>query len=256
MLFLTGSVVGVFTAQDLLLFYAFFEAMLIPLYVLIGVWGGAGRLRRDDHVRRLHGRRLAADAGRDHRLRPPAGHVRPDDDGARARTTGSSSASRSPSRSRRRSARSTAGCPIAYRESPPEVSGVLSGVDLEGRAVYGFLRIAIAKFPRPAHDFRGTDPRARVDRARLRLAARVPRARRPRRRRVLVARADGPDRASASSRSTASASTAPCCRWSTTALLSMSLFLLAGHGRAAHVDGRALAPRRHGARPPGARDES
>ena len=31
-------------AQDLLLFYAFFEAMLIPLYVLIGVWGGPGRL--------------------------------------------------------------------------------------------------------------------------------------------------------------------------------------------------------------------
>src|SRR5207247_9393510 len=44
MLFLTGAVVGVFTAQDLLLFYAFFEAMLIPLYVLIGVWGGPGRL--------------------------------------------------------------------------------------------------------------------------------------------------------------------------------------------------------------------
>src|SRR6476646_6195026 len=45
MLFLTGAVVGVFTAQDLLLFYAFFEAMLIPLYILIGVWGGANRLR-------------------------------------------------------------------------------------------------------------------------------------------------------------------------------------------------------------------
>src|ERR687890_2753033 len=44
MLLLTGAIVGVFTAQDLLLFYAFFEAMLIPLYVLIGVWGGAGRL--------------------------------------------------------------------------------------------------------------------------------------------------------------------------------------------------------------------
>jgi NADH-quinone oxidoreductase subunit M len=44
MLLLTGATVGVFVAQDLLLFYAFFEAMLIPLYVLIGVWGGAGRL--------------------------------------------------------------------------------------------------------------------------------------------------------------------------------------------------------------------
>ena len=44
MLLLTGAVVGVFTAQDLLLFYVMFEAMLIPLYVLVGVWGGAGRL--------------------------------------------------------------------------------------------------------------------------------------------------------------------------------------------------------------------
>ena len=45
MLFLVGAVVGVFVAQDLILFYAFFEAMLIPLYVLIGVWGGADRTR-------------------------------------------------------------------------------------------------------------------------------------------------------------------------------------------------------------------
>src|SRR5437763_11306759 len=44
MLLLTGAVVGVFCAQDLLLFYVMFEAMLIPLYVLVGVWGGAGRL--------------------------------------------------------------------------------------------------------------------------------------------------------------------------------------------------------------------
>src|ERR671939_1500324 len=44
MLFLDGAVVGVFAAQDLLLFYAFFEAMLIPLYVLVGVWGGPGRI--------------------------------------------------------------------------------------------------------------------------------------------------------------------------------------------------------------------
>ena len=45
MLFLTGSIVGVFTAQDLLLFYVFWEAMLIPLYVLVGVWGGTNRVR-------------------------------------------------------------------------------------------------------------------------------------------------------------------------------------------------------------------
>ena len=46
LLFLTGSIVGVFTAQDLLLFYVFFEAMLIPIYVLIGVWGGPGGFAR------------------------------------------------------------------------------------------------------------------------------------------------------------------------------------------------------------------
>jgi NADH-quinone oxidoreductase subunit M len=45
LLFLTGAIVGVFTAQDLLVFYVFFEAMLIPIYVLIGVWGGPRRLR-------------------------------------------------------------------------------------------------------------------------------------------------------------------------------------------------------------------
>jgi NADH-quinone oxidoreductase subunit M len=44
LLFLEGATIGVFSAQDLLLFYVFWEAMLIPLYVLIGVWGGPGRL--------------------------------------------------------------------------------------------------------------------------------------------------------------------------------------------------------------------
>jgi NADH-quinone oxidoreductase subunit M len=45
MLFLIGAVVGVFASQDLLLFYVFFEAMLIPIYVLVGVWGGPARIR-------------------------------------------------------------------------------------------------------------------------------------------------------------------------------------------------------------------
>ncbi|WP_374414072.1 NADH-quinone oxidoreductase subunit M [Novosphingobium colocasiae] len=35
---------GVFTAQDLLLFYMFFEAGLIPMYLIIGIWGGADRI--------------------------------------------------------------------------------------------------------------------------------------------------------------------------------------------------------------------
>jgi len=44
MLFLEASMIGVFTALDLFLFYIFWEAMLIPMYLLIGVWGGPNRL--------------------------------------------------------------------------------------------------------------------------------------------------------------------------------------------------------------------
>jgi NADH-quinone oxidoreductase subunit M len=36
--------IGVFAAQDLYLFYIFFEAGLIPMYLIIGVWGGAERI--------------------------------------------------------------------------------------------------------------------------------------------------------------------------------------------------------------------
>lgn len=42
-LFLESFMVGVFVARDLLLFYLFFEAMLIPLYFLIGLFGGEQR---------------------------------------------------------------------------------------------------------------------------------------------------------------------------------------------------------------------
>ena len=35
---------GVFAALDLFLFYVFWEAMLIPMYLIIGVWGGDGRV--------------------------------------------------------------------------------------------------------------------------------------------------------------------------------------------------------------------
>ncbi|MDE2595296.1 MAG: NADH-quinone oxidoreductase subunit M [Sphingomonadales bacterium] len=37
-------IMGVFTAQDLFLFYIFFEAGLIPMYLIIGIWGGADRI--------------------------------------------------------------------------------------------------------------------------------------------------------------------------------------------------------------------
>jgi NADH-quinone oxidoreductase subunit M len=152
MLLLTGAVVGVFSAQDLLLFYVMFEAMLIPLYVLVGVWGGAGRLGATFKfiVYTMAGSLLMlvsiivlglsqgtfdlVDAGTNSSdwiflgfavafavkapLFPFHGWL-----------------------------------PDAYREASPEVSAVLSGV-VSKAAAYGFLRIAIAKFPGPTEDFR------------------------------------------------------------------------------------------------------
>ena len=43
-LLLESCVIGVFCALDLMLFYVFFEAVLIPMYIIIGVWGGDRRI--------------------------------------------------------------------------------------------------------------------------------------------------------------------------------------------------------------------
>jgi len=43
-LVLEGVMIGVFGALDALLFYVFWEAMLIPMFIIIGVWGGARRV--------------------------------------------------------------------------------------------------------------------------------------------------------------------------------------------------------------------
>ena len=151
MLFLTSAVVAVFSAQDIVLFYAAFEAMLIPLYVLVGAWGGPGRLGATLKfvVYTMAGSLLMlvsviifglsqgtfdlADAGTSDSKWLFLGFV----------------------------AAFVVKAPLfpfhgwlpdAYREAPPEVAGVLSGV-VSKAAVYGFLAIAIAKFPGPADDF-------------------------------------------------------------------------------------------------------
>jgi NADH-quinone oxidoreductase subunit M len=43
-LILSGAMIGVFCALDGLLFYVFFEATLIPMFIIIGVWGGSNRM--------------------------------------------------------------------------------------------------------------------------------------------------------------------------------------------------------------------
>lgn len=43
-LILSGLMIGVFSALDGILFYVFFEATLIPMYLIIGIWGGPNRI--------------------------------------------------------------------------------------------------------------------------------------------------------------------------------------------------------------------
>ena len=43
-LFMEGLMIGVFAALDGLLFYVFWEAMLVPMFIIIGVWGGERRI--------------------------------------------------------------------------------------------------------------------------------------------------------------------------------------------------------------------
>ncbi|MBV2209589.1 MAG: NADH-quinone oxidoreductase subunit M [Thermomonas sp.] len=44
LMILEGVMIGAFAALDSILFYVFFEAMLIPMFILIGVWGGPRRI--------------------------------------------------------------------------------------------------------------------------------------------------------------------------------------------------------------------
>ena len=152
MLFLTGAIVGVFVAQDLLLFYAFFEAMLIPLYILVGVWGGPGRLGATLKfvLYTMAGSLLMLAAIIVYGLSEGTFDL----------------VAIGPSSSQWIFLGFVAAfaikaplfplhgwLPDAYRESSPEVAAVLSGV-VSKAAAYGFLRIAVTKFPQPTHDFR------------------------------------------------------------------------------------------------------
>ncbi len=152
MLFLDAAIVGVFTAQDLLLFYAFFEAMLIPLYVLVGAWGGPGRIGATLKfvIYTMAGSLLMLAAIIVYGLQK----------GTFDLTTIPTSDSRwiflgfAAAFAIKAPLFPLHGwLPDAYRESPPEVSAVLSGI-VSKAATYGFLRIAITKFPGPTHDLR------------------------------------------------------------------------------------------------------
>jgi NADH-quinone oxidoreductase subunit M len=152
-LFLVGSLVGVFASQDLLLFYVFFEAMLIPIYVLVGVWGGPQRVKATVTfvLYTMAGSLLMlasiiafgisqgtfelADLGTSSNdwiflgflaaffvkapLLPFHGWLR-----------------------------------LAYTEAPPEIAAILSGV-VSKAAVFGLVWIVLPHFPEPVDDLRG-----------------------------------------------------------------------------------------------------
>ncbi|MBF0319442.1 MAG: NADH-quinone oxidoreductase subunit M [Nitrospirae bacterium] len=44
LMLIEGAMIGVFSSLDMFMFYIFWEAMLIPMYLLVGIWGGPGRL--------------------------------------------------------------------------------------------------------------------------------------------------------------------------------------------------------------------
>jgi NADH-quinone oxidoreductase subunit M len=152
MLFLTSAVVGVFASQDVLLFYVFFEAMMIPLYVLIGVWGGPGRLGATVKfvLYTMAGSLLMLASVIVFGLSEGSFDLV---------TTGTSDntwiflgflvafAVKAPLFPLH------GWLPDAYRESSPEVSAVLSGL-ISKAAVFGFIRICLFKFPEPFDDFR------------------------------------------------------------------------------------------------------
>jgi NADH-quinone oxidoreductase subunit M len=152
LLFLEGATIGVFTAQDLVLFYVFWEAMLIPLYVLIGVWGGPGRLGATVKfvVYTMAGSLLMLVA-------IIAAGLQAETFDMAALGEGTSTwiflgfaaafAVKAPLWPFH------GWLPDAYRESPPEVAAVLSGV-ISKTAAYGFLAIAVPFYPGAVDDWR------------------------------------------------------------------------------------------------------
>ena len=58
MLVLLFAMLGVFLARDVLLFYVFFELTLVPMFFIIGIWGGPRAALRGRQVLPVHLRRL------------------------------------------------------------------------------------------------------------------------------------------------------------------------------------------------------
>ncbi len=125
LLLLQTGMIGVFVSLDLFLFYVFWEVMLVPMYFLIGVWGGARRIYAAIKfflytllgsvlmllgILALYLYHGSVDRVVHVRRAPAAGDGRAGPTGSTS-SSGSGSRSSSASRSRSRCSRSTPGCP-------------------------------------------------------------------------------------------------------------------------------------------------
>ncbi len=156
-LILETAMVGTFVALDLLLFFLFFEALLFPMYLIIGGWGSERRSVRRREVLPVHDGRLGVPAG-GHRVpvlpgrgRARAGHVRPDRAGGPAAVhdrgdAGCSWRSSWPSRSRCRCSRCTPGSPTPTPRPPRPVRWCWPPSCLKMGA-YGLIRFNLTLFP-------------------------------------------------------------------------------------------------------------
>ena len=157
MLALEGLAIGVFAATDVFLFYVLFEATLIPLYFLIGSFGGPQRSYAAVKflIYNLVGGllMLAAIVGL-YVVRPAAGgpsyllsdlvpnlHM-----SAPTPSAGCSSASWPRSRSRRRCGRCTPGCPTPPPRRRPGTSVLMVSV-LDKIGTFGMMRFCLGLFP-------------------------------------------------------------------------------------------------------------
>ncbi len=152
MLFLEAAVVLLFVARDLALFYVGFESMLLPLAFLIAVWGGPNRARATIRfvIYTLVGSLLMLVGIITLGLRAGTfdlAHVGTSDSRWLFLAFMAAFAIKAPLYPFH------GWVPEAYREAPPEVSGLLSGVVSKAGA-YGMLRFALPLFPGPAHDLR------------------------------------------------------------------------------------------------------
>ncbi len=156
LLLLESALLLLFTAQDLVMFYVGFEAMLIPLYFLIGIWGGARRTAATLKfiVYTFVGTLLML-VGMIALALDQEGGITFDIEALAGSTSSEwifatfllAFAIKSPVWPFH------GWLPDAYRQAPPEVAAVLSGLASKAGA-YGLLRIVLPTFPEPVAEYR------------------------------------------------------------------------------------------------------